>query len=59
MKPAELRSIRRRLGVTQAQMARSRGMSLTQYGAIERGNAPLRRVVELAVRYLALRAERP
>lgn len=40
-------------------MARSLGMSLTQYGAIERGYAPLRRVVELAVRYLALRAERP
>jgi transcriptional regulator with XRE-family HTH domain len=52
LKPAELRSIRRRLGVTQAAMARSLGISLGQYGAYENGRQPIRRVVELAVRYL-------
>lgn len=52
MRPAELRKIRGRLGLTQAKMARMLGLSLGQYGAYENGRQPIRRVVEFAVRWV-------
>jgi DNA-binding XRE family transcriptional regulator len=52
LKPAELRSIRRRLGLTQRQMAAKLGLSRTSYGAYENGRRKVRIVIELAVRWL-------
>jgi DNA-binding XRE family transcriptional regulator len=52
LKPAELRSIRRRLGLTQQQMAAKLGLSRTSYGAYENGRRTVRIVVALAARWL-------
>ena len=59
LKPAELRGIRRRLGLTQLEMAKQLQVSLTQYGAYENGRAPIRRILEYAVRWLEYLSRRP
>lgn len=53
MTPAEFRALRRRLGLTQAQLAAALGMSRDQILRYEAGRAPIPRVVELAVRQIS------
>ena len=48
----ELRDKRNLLGLTQAKMAEALGLSLKQYARYERGEYPIPRPVELAVKYL-------
>jgi transcriptional regulator with XRE-family HTH domain len=51
----ELRKIRLRLGLTQAQMTVRLDLDRRTIGRYERGERPVPRVVELAVRYLLSR----
>lgn len=53
MQGDELRSIRKGLGLTLAQMAQALDMSETYIGQMERGQRPIERRTELAARYLA------
>lgn len=61
MTAEELRDARRRLGMTQRQLANDLGISLSQFGNYERGRdrqsgrpCPIPRTVEMAVQYLLL-----
>ena len=55
MTPDEFRALRKRLGLTQAQLAApaALGMSRDQILRYETGRAPIPRVVELAIHHLA------
>jgi len=55
MQGDELKAIRKGLGWTLARMAEQLGMSETYVGQMERGQKPIERRTELAVRYLALK----
>jgi transcriptional regulator with XRE-family HTH domain len=52
LKPAELRGIRRRLGLTQAQMAQKLGIAVRSLGRYEAGNRRITRLLAYAVRWL-------
>lgn len=54
MQGEELRSIRKELGWTIADLAKQLDMSETYVGQMERGQKPIERRTELAARYLAL-----
>lgn len=54
MQGEQLRSIRKDLGWTIAEMAKQLGMSETYVGQMKRGQKPIERRTELAARYLAL-----
>ncbi|HUC70351.1 MAG TPA: helix-turn-helix transcriptional regulator [Stellaceae bacterium] len=53
MRPDELRSLRKRLGLTQAQLAEALDMSRDQIVRFEGGRSPIPRVVALAAASLA------
>ncbi|MAC58042.1 MAG: hypothetical protein CMH85_07160 [Novosphingobium sp.] len=55
MNPAELRSLRKRAGMTQERLAEELGLTRVYVGLMERGLATIERRTELAVRYLAQR----
>ncbi len=48
----ELRERRRRLGLTQAQLAEALGVTTRAVGKWEAGDAPIAPSIELAIRYL-------
>ncbi|MGE4341354.1 MAG: helix-turn-helix domain-containing protein [Pigmentiphaga sp.] len=52
MNPAELKSMRKRAGMTQQLLAEHLDISRVYLGLMERGLAPIERRTELAVRYL-------
>lgn len=51
--PTKLKAARKRLGLTQAQMAHELGITLSGYQRMEYGERPIERRTDLAVRYLA------
>jgi len=53
MQPAELRVIRKGLGVSQGQLGDALGLTGQFIGLMERGLKPIERRTEYAVRYLA------
>ena len=59
MTPQELRSTRERLGFTQAQLAAELDVQPNTVARWERGELPISRVTEFAVRYLKDRPKRP
>lgn len=54
MQPDELRSARREMGWTQAQMAEALGLSSNFVAMMERGEKAIERRTELAVRYVQM-----
>lgn len=58
MKPAELKSIRRRLAYTQRKMAKELGVSLSLYVRLENGQARIRKLHLNAIRWVVYAAER-
>lgn len=56
MQPDELKQLRRAAGLTQGQLAEMVGLSLGFIGEMERGEKPIERRTELAVRYVQLKA---
>lgn len=56
MQPDELKALRKSIGWTQDQMAEAIGMSRVAIGLMERGNAPIEKRTELAVRYAVMQA---
>ena len=56
MQPNELREIRREAGMSQAELAEAIGMSRVTIGLMERGEAPIEKRTELAVRYVVYAA---
>uniref|UniRef100_UPI0035CB0BC6 helix-turn-helix transcriptional regulator n=1 Tax=uncultured Sphingomonas sp. TaxID=158754 RepID=UPI0035CB0BC6 len=52
MQASELRELRRRMGLTQEQLAQEIGMSRKTINAMELGKSVIERRTELAVRYL-------
>lgn len=54
MTGAELRRARERLGLTQREMAEAIGWQRNSIARCERGERPISRVTELAVKYLLL-----
>lgn len=58
MQPDELKTLRKAAGMTQGEMGEAIGMTRETIGLMERGAAPIERRTELAVRYVALLAER-
>ena len=54
MTRAELRSARKRLGMTQAELAEALGMQRNSVARMENGRQPVMRTTELAVKYLLL-----
>lgn len=58
MTPRQFRSRRRDLGHSQATLAKAIGYSKHHIGALERGDKPIRPMVELALDGLELRAMR-
>ncbi|MGK6324646.1 helix-turn-helix transcriptional regulator [Sphingomonas sp. DT-51] len=57
LQPEELKTLRKAAGLTQDQLAAAIGMSRVSIGLMERGQAPIERRTELAVRYLFEHAE--
>lgn len=53
MQPDEMKALRKSIGWTQDQLASAIGMSRVSVGLMERGQTPIERRTELAVRYLA------
>lgn len=53
MTPAEFLALRKRLGLTQAQLGTTLGLHYDRIGQYERGQAPIPRAVEIAVHHLA------
>jgi transcriptional regulator with XRE-family HTH domain len=54
MKEAELRRARKRLGMTQADLADALGMQRNSVARMENGRQAIMRTTELAVKYLLL-----
>jgi transcriptional regulator with XRE-family HTH domain len=54
MKEAELRRARKRLGMTQADLADAMGMQRNSVARMENGRQAIMRTTELAVKYLLL-----
>jgi DNA-binding XRE family transcriptional regulator len=54
MQPDEMKAIRKRLGMTQADFGEAIGMSRKAVNEMEAGKAVIERRTELAVRYLEL-----
>jgi transcriptional regulator with XRE-family HTH domain len=54
MQGEEMRTLRKAMGWTLAKLAEELGMSETFVGQMERGQKPIERRTELAMRYLAL-----
>ncbi|MFZ2996813.1 helix-turn-helix transcriptional regulator [Sphingobium sp.] len=52
MQPTEMRDIRKAAGLTQEQLADAIGVSRVLIGQMERGNAPIEKRTELAIRYV-------
>lgn len=49
----DLKSLRKRAGFTQAELAKAIGMARESIGQMERGQAPIEKRTELAVRFVA------
>lgn len=56
MQPDEMKALRVSAGLTQAGLADAIGMTRVSVGLMERGQAPIEKRTELAVRYVALTA---
>lgn len=54
MQADDLKALRRNLGMTQAELAAELGLSMNFVSMMERGEKPIERRTELAVRYLAM-----
>ncbi len=54
MTGAELRRARKRLGMTQAELAEALGMQRNSIARMENGRQPVMRTTELGVKYLLL-----
>ena len=54
MTKAELKKARKRLGLTQAELAEALGMQRNSVARMEFGGQPIMRTTELAIRYLLL-----
>ncbi len=54
MTEAEIKKARKRLGMTQAGLAEALGMQRNSVARMERGEQPIMRTTELAVKYLLL-----
>jgi len=54
MTEAEIKKARQRLGMTQAGLAEALGMQRNSVARMERGEQPIMRTTELAVKYLLL-----
>jgi DNA-binding XRE family transcriptional regulator len=57
MQPDELKALRKDAGWTQDEMAEAIGVSRVLIGQMERGQAPIERRTELAVRYVVDQAK--
>jgi DNA-binding XRE family transcriptional regulator len=57
MQPEELRTLRRQIGASQAELGDAIGLSRVTIGLMERGDAPIEKRTELAVRYVAEHAD--
>ncbi len=57
MQPDELKALRKAIGLTQEGLSIAIGLSRPTIGLMERGQAPIERRTELAVRYVALMQE--
>lgn len=57
--PAKLRAARRRLGLSQREMAEALGLSREAIQTMEYGTRPIERRTDLALRYLLERAPHP
>jgi len=53
MQPDEMKTLRKAIGATQAEMADAIGLSRVHYGLMERGQQPIEKRTGMAVRYLA------
>lgn len=53
MTPTEFRALRKRLGLTQAQLGAKLGLHHDRIGQYERGQAPIPRAVEISVHHFA------
>jgi transcriptional regulator with XRE-family HTH domain len=54
MEPADILFLRQQMGLTQAQLAEELGVTRVTVAYWERGRTPIRRIVVLALRYLAM-----
>lgn len=59
MTPAEFLKIRQHLGLTQEGLAQALGVRSNTIARWERGEVPILRVTELAMRYLAATTKKP
>ncbi|MEP9402070.1 helix-turn-helix transcriptional regulator [Sphingomonas sp. VNH70] len=57
MQPAELRTLRKAMGMTQGDLATALDMAVSSIGRMERGELPIERRTDLAVRWLHAQAQ--
>lgn len=55
MAPSEMRSIRKSLGLTQAELGKAIGLGVDTISRMEKGKAPIEKRTIMAIRYLRLK----